>query len=119
MSSTSPIERTVLRARSWRDSRWLLYGPIIVLLLLILATIVLFEGQFQIAAAKGIVQGLGEPLPISSSAHLIVTPWLFGWHDPYTTSDSNWALAVEIAATVLCLVTAAVLWRSSRPSASA
>ncbi|HTW19539.1 MAG TPA: hypothetical protein VME70_04905 [Mycobacteriales bacterium] len=44
---------------------------------------------------------------------------LFGWHDPYTTSDSNWALAVEIAATVLCLVTAAVLWRSSRPSASA
>ncbi len=29
----------------------------------------------------GIVQGLGEFLPISSSAHLIVTPWLFGWED--------------------------------------
>lgn len=33
------------------------------------------------AFVLGLVQGLGEFLPISSSAHLIVTPWLFGWED--------------------------------------
>ena len=34
----------------------------------------------------GIVQGLTEFLPISSSAHLIVVPYLFGWTDPFITS---------------------------------
>ena len=31
------------------------------------------------AIILGIVQGLTEFIPISSSAHLIIVPWLFGW----------------------------------------
>lgn len=33
------------------------------------------------AIALGALQGLGEFLPISSSGHLIVVPWLLGWPD--------------------------------------
>ena len=31
------------------------------------------------ALILGIVQGITELLPISSSAHLTIIPWLFGW----------------------------------------
>jgi len=33
------------------------------------------------AIILGLVQGLTEFMPISSSAHLIIVPWLFGWQD--------------------------------------
>ena len=31
------------------------------------------------ALILGVVQGLTELLPISSSAHLTIIPWMFGW----------------------------------------
>ncbi len=52
------------------------------------------------ALVLGILQGLAEFLPISSSAHLALAPWLFGWPDP--------GLAVDVALHFGTLV--AVLW---------
>lgn len=39
------------------------------------------------AIVYGIVQGIGEFLPISSTAHLVLVPWLFGWKDPGVVFD--------------------------------
>jgi undecaprenyl-diphosphatase len=40
------------------------------------------------AAALGLIQGLSEFVPVSSSAHLVIVPWLFGWRNPALMSLS-------------------------------
>ena len=39
------------------------------------------------AVVLGLLQGIGEFLPISSSAHLVLVPWIFNWTDPGLTFD--------------------------------
>ena len=51
------------------------------------------------AIVLGMVQGLTEFLPISSSAHLIVVPWLLGWDEPGLAFDA--ALHLGTLAAVL------------------
>lgn len=55
------------------------------------------------AIILGFVQGLTEYIPISSSAHLIILPWLFKWTDPALTS-----LSFDVALHMGTL--AAVIW---------
>jgi undecaprenyl-diphosphatase len=52
------------------------------------------------AIILGVVQGLTEFLPISSSAHLIIVPWLFGWDDPGLAFDAAIHLGTLAAAII-------------------
>ena len=55
------------------------------------------------ALVLGILQGLAEFLPISSSAHLALAPWVFGWPEP--------GLAVDVALHVGTLVAVLIYFR--------
>jgi undecaprenyl-diphosphatase len=49
------------------------------------------------AIILGAVQGVTEFLPISSTAHLILVPWFFGWTDPGLSFDAALHLGTLIA----------------------
>lgn len=61
------------------------------------------------ALILGIVQGLSEYLPISSSGHLILVPWLFGWDD--FGDDDSLKKAFDVALHLGTLLGATVYFR--------
>jgi undecaprenyl-diphosphatase len=52
------------------------------------------------AIVLGVIQGVTEFLPISSSGHLIIARWLFGWEEPSLAFDASLHLGTLIAVTV-------------------
>jgi undecaprenyl-diphosphatase len=52
------------------------------------ADAVLHVSTFQ-AAVLGLTQGPVEFIPISSSGHLILVPWAFGWDEVYCAKEGN------------------------------
>jgi undecaprenyl-diphosphatase len=62
------------------------------------------------ALVLGLIQGLTEFLPISSSAHLLIVPWLFGWDDPAITSI-QFDVALHMGTLLAVLLYFAADWR--------
>lgn len=66
------------------------------------------------AIVLGIVQGLSEFLPISSSGHLLVVPWLFGWNELADRPELN--LTFDVALHIGTFVALVVYFRKDLAS---
>jgi undecaprenyl-diphosphatase len=66
----------------------------------LVAAIALLPFEYRLAVTLGVVQGLGEFLPISSSGHLILAPWFLGWPDPGLTFDVALHLGTLVAVVI-------------------
>ncbi len=62
------------------------------------------------AIVLGLVQGLSEFLPISSSGHLLLVPWLFGWND--FDGDPGVEKAFDVSLHIGTLVAAIAYFRA-------
>lgn len=52
----------------------------------------------------GVLQGLAEPLPISSSGHLIVLPWLFNWSDDVLINSLAFSVALHLGTLIAIVI---------------
>jgi undecaprenyl-diphosphatase len=63
------------------------------------------------AIVLGITQGLSEFLPISSSGHLLLVPWLFGWDDFSGAGGKDLEKAFDVALHIGTVVALIVYFR--------